>query len=1206
MANRDVTITLKVKDGEVKTATASVERLKKAASDVGPISSSKGPDGAAAAAAKRLGISYDDYIKKTKLASAGSREVTRAITDTAAAAKTAAPAVGSAGASLGSLAGAGAAAGAVVAGVAVVILGVIVAAVKLGSVIFDVTQQFAKYATEIGKGAEETGLAAETVSALTHELEAQGKSFNDLKGPISGFRKLIGEAAAGSEDARKKLNLLGIEPKKAITDLNGAFITAIDAIKNTRDPVEQVRLAFAAFGTEGYKLIPTLRAFPGDFAKISQRARELNLIVGDEGVRKGKDFQRVWTEIKQQADGIGRTFGESLGDPVIRVMTSINEALVRNQGAIKSWADSAASHFERIIALVEKRPLSTLFGGALGAAIVNAYDTPVNVAPNFNAVGPDRSKIEGREPAKPADLAAIEAARAEAEKRQKELLEQNKKNAAALIDIWKLAGGQAETELAKTFKSIADEFADNQNIDQFQQQVATLQASYLASIEKTYQTLDALEKNQAKENNLTANELQLLQAQQLKRRQDAGQKATDIEQQVADLIKKANEKADKETVASAEAASQQIIEVVQATTARRIAETEQALRLGIIKESTAANEIGNIQRELLVERKTQLQDLLKIIQGDAVKRNAINAQLTALEAEMATQRIDHAAKVKAALDKESEAAAKRLQEYQNFKNSLEDELDALSSANRELSVYQETLRDIERNYKDIAPAQKEHLLGLAAQIDLVTELNKKHDDLKEFFSDSLRYVFEGDFDGLFRSLQRRLTEPFIDRISDFLATNLLGFDPNATDNPVAKPIVGKISQTNEILNRMLVRMGGSPVGGGVAGLALGALTGGGIPGIGPGGTGVFNPFAGNNLNGPTGSLATLPNGEQAVNVNGGGGFLGNLKNLFSTKPGGIFAARNNVLTGKTSRMGGIAGGIGDLASLAGGLIGGRAGGILSSVGTGLSIGSMFGPWGAAIGAGIGLIAGLFGGDPKRKADKKENIPALNKGFVDALKQLNDILAGVRSLSIEPDEAISRANEVRAEIAGGFGIQFQSKKYRKQARTMIAAKLTQADVIIEQIKAGAEIARGAADRSKRILPEFAGGHYFADFFKPNGLMPGMFDGRDNILAMISRGEMVLNPNQQNRVRALAGSDVFAGAGIPNYPKGSSSPKLAIGGMAGAGLALSASPSVVVQPNFTMYVEGVSFDERSRAWIESDGGKRTLVNLIKKEKKSDSKL
>ena len=348
----------------------------------------------------------------------------------------------------------------------------------------------------------------------------------------------------------------------------------------------------------------------------------------------------------------------------------------------------------------------------------------------------------------------------------------------------------------------------------------------------------------------------------------------------------------------------------------------------------------------------------------------------------------------------------------------------------------------------------------------------------------------------------------------------------------------------------------------------------------------------------------LPNGEEAIQVDG--------RSIIQriTGPGGVFGSQgfgNNV---------GTFGAIGSIGNLVGGAVGGRVGGIISSTASGLalgaSIGSIIPGIGTAIGAAIGAIGGflfgIFQGDPKKKKDKNENLPNLAKGFTEAFSQLNEILTDMRALRIDPDEAIKRAGDVRAQIAGGFGIKFESSKYKKVAQQQIQSNLVQADSIIEQIKASAEIARGAADRSKRILPEFAGGTYFADYFKPNGLLPGMFDGKDNILAMISRGEMVLNPTQQNRVRALAGADVFAGAGIPNYPRASSTPKMAIGGIAGAGLQLISQqqPTVVVQPQFTMYVEGMTFDERSKAWIQSDGGKRTLVKIIKQEKKADRSL
>jgi hypothetical protein len=66
--------------------------------------------------------------------------------------------------------------------------------------------------------------------------------------------------------------------------------------------------------------------------------------------------------------------------------------------------------------------------------------------------------------------------------------------------------------------------------------------------------------------------------------------------------------------------------------------------------------------------------------------------------------------------------------------------------------------------------------------------------------------------------------------------------------------------------------------------------------------------------------------------------------------------------------------------------------------------------------------------------------------------------------------------------------------------------------------------------------------------------------------------------------MAGFDVFAGAGIPNYPKASSSPKLATGGIAGAGLALASSP-VVIQPNFTVELYGVPIGQHIEGYITS---------------------
>lgn len=297
---------------------------------------------------------------------------------------------------------------------------------------------------------------------------------------------------------------------------------------------------------------------------------------------------------------------------------------------------------------------------------------------------------------------------------------------------------------------------------------------------------------------------------------------------------------------------------------------------------------------------------------------------------------------------------------------------------------------------------------------------------------------------------------------------------------------------------------------------------------------------------PSGSTPTF-NGDSIPGI---GGSIPGVGGTGGT--GGISGSTTGGLRLPTTGLSGTLAGIGSIGVLAGNAIGGRLGGLISNVAggalTGLmlgtKIGAIGGPIGAAIGAGAGLLLSLFGGlfgDPKRKRDKNEKLPALQRGFVDAMQQLRDLLRDVRSLQVDPDQAIAKAVELRQQIASGFGLQFESKKYSRQAQQLISAKLAEADALIAEIRAAAEVSRAAAERSRRILPEFAGGIFisrqFATAFRRwNGLLPGVWTGRDSMPAMLAPGEMVLNPMQQARVRAAAGGDVFAAAGIPGYASG----------------------------------------------------------------------
>jgi hypothetical protein len=443
-------------------------------------------------------------------------------------------------------------------------------------------------------------------------------------------------------------------------------------------------------------------------------------------------------------------------------------------------------------------------------------------------------------------------------------------------------------------------------------------------------------------------------------------------------------------------------------------------------------------------------------------------------------------------------------------------------------------------YRQLTDEQKKNLDDKAKevakkreQVEDFEKAKKQMDEFKGFIKDSLNTLVNDGFGAMFKSILNKFKKMLIDMAVEWITSKLY-------------KLIFKDGQNS-----------GSGSGGGVGGILQSFL---GFLGIGKKGSGAA--------------------GSDGGGGSDGAGKVGSFGGLFDPKPNILNGGKPSALAGKMS-------GIGALATLAGSIIGGRVGGIMSMAGTGMSIGAMFGPWGAAIGAGVGALVGLFMGDPKKKVDKKENMPKLQKGFTDAMQQLRDLLSDRNALFGDPEGAVAKAMEIRGAIASGFGIEFQSKKYKKEAAKLIASRLIEADQLIKQIKEMADMARAANSVNTRLEAEFATGVFadrafirqHADFKRRNGLLAGGWTGRDTLPSMLAAGEMVLNPKQIDRVRSNAGFDAFRGAGIPNYASGTF-----------VGPSTSVAPAAAAQPVTVQIVLNNS------GLVESDI-KGVLVNGLK---------
>lgn len=1177
---RDVRLKIKVDDAEVKQAEASLNRLKKAADSTGRTTSFGGKTAVA------------DTEQQRKLAAFLGRELPQVSKTASTAIEAVETATIGASSGLGSVASAGGAVAIALAAAAVAVLVVVGVSALLTKEIFDLSKAFAAYGVEIGKSMDATGLMAESVSALRHESERQGVEFGNIERAASSFRKTIGEAAAGTEEARAKLAVFGLDGKRAIYDIDGAFRQAVKTIVSLPPGLKQTQAAFNAFGDDGYKLIPFFQSFNGNVDEAIKRAEDLGLVLSGKDVQASREFNRAFADTKAAIEGVKLAFGREFLETVTYVVRGFTNLLIENKDTIKSWAVAAGDAFEYVFSAAEKTGQKALdiftrtgefvqmhpeIFGDLASNIAGIGGSPgLSSLPNFDpSLNPQMAGMNNM-----ADPAALNAMR------------------AAQEEIRKKAEAEAE-KLRKTIQAQTDEMSkrvydlqfQNANFGKITEEAKMRHELFGKSIFAVNLTLrDQLIALAADKDALIAN------AEAAKKAEEARKKFNEA----VDTVK--NSGFDQRTAITAQnwELSKQL------ELGRELTDLEKnhiANAAAITTETEKARRAGFTQ----VQIATIIDELIK-------EQLKTTVQLTALDEKRA-----------AILQQIKDKA--RDESYRDFQESLDDQLLSVQRINQPLTVYEQVLRDLSRDYKDLTEEQKANLLITAQQIDATTELNRQHAEMKEFFKTSFRYIFDGDIKGLFSSWADKIKDNFADKLGDIFATSLLGFNPNQTSNPVAKPIVKTLDTTNKILGQILNAVGGGLPGmapgiGGGGGLNLGSIfggsAGGGIFNFGggsgdgggsPSGSGsIFNPNQGQ-----TGSINS--NGEYVVNGGQASNFLSNIRNLFSTQPGGIFAPVGNVLNGGApSAMGGILSGVGSIASTVGGMIPGRIGSTISMAGTGMQIGAMFGPWGALIGAGAGALLGFFGfKDPKRKQDHNENMPNLKKGFADSTAQFQQILADLRSMNGDPDQLLGQARDLRSQIASGFGIQFLSKKYKKQSAALIAQQLAaidrEPDGLMAQIIAAAAIARGAADRNKRILPEFAGGVFMSpDFRRYNGMLSGSWTGNDYRAALLADAEMVLNPSQQNNVRRAAGFDVFAGAGIPNYPRANPSRTLAGGGIAG-GISSSGggfSPNIMIQPNMMIELTGVSLDDKVEAFMTTDRGMRTQIKVVKKlQSKGDLK-
>lgn len=1016
-------------------------------------------------------------------------------------------------------------------------LAAVAAAVALSRAIWSLTKSYVAYAKEISIARDETGLTVRTLSALKFGVEAAGGSFDQFKNGLKEFYKTIGDANTGSKEANEKLARLGLTAQGAATNIEGAMRQAMLKIVSLRNPIEQFYAAVDAFGDDaGPSMLTFIKSINGDITKLNKNAEDLGITLSDRDTKAAKEFNRSLVEIQAVAQGVGMVFIRELLPDIKAVFSYIQTWFLQNKTEIGNWAIYAANAIRGLVS--EMKELGNWVGD-------NWYW--IRPAMAGATLGNSELAIFSLQQVKSSiDMAAQRGAQMPKANYDPSL------NSIPDLTQTPLTGFFPPSASGKAGKSAAAPKAA---------EIPKWMTESKAQAEQLKERLRLL-RNELKYFGQDTREAALMQ-------EFLGKKLFVVNKDLFDSILAETKSIDvaerkKKAVEEAEAALKKYSDVVKQLqdlyAADDLASKGEIARLTQLM--AAGTEFNEAQKQELKNREQikAFKEATKELSFEDAK--ALYAELLAKQqlALADAKEIDQL-RVKYEAQQRLKSLMGGLdEEYLNLTLELREYTTGIAATRVEILKLSDAYKKLSPDDQKAALARAAAIDGLREQRKAAEEARRQYDQFRSTILDGLEAMQDGAgsfFSWMYDRFKRFLRE----MVAEWLASKFFNMFYKGGNQQAA---------------------GANGGGGGIGGF-LGQLFGGGsAAGQGPGGTPMFN--GGNFAAGGAGGGAIsnqqvmqwLNGGTSGGSSSGGGGMRGILG------PGGLFGSKgfgNNV---------GTYSGIGALASVFGSLIPGRVGGAVSAGGTGMSIGAMIGSAvpvigtaiGAVVGGGIGALFGWLFGNKAEKRDKKEKWPQFQQGFTDSMTQLRDLINDVRTLRVDPESAIAQAGQIRQQMASGFGIQFESKKYQRESQRMITQRLVEADTLIDELRKVSDISRAASERDRRLLPEFAGGVYISSAFRKfNGMLGGSWTGRDTIPAMLAAGEMILNPMQQARVRSNAGGDPFRGAGIPGYADGG-----------------------VVQPtgpmNLNVYIE----QDAQGMWIataESDRGQKVIANVIEKK-------
>lgn len=203
------------------------------------------------------------------------------------------------------------------------------------------TNAYADYTSQIHDQMKVTGISAESLQGWGYVAKQSGIEANAFFSAMKIGSKNIGLAAVGQGKAKDVLRGLGIQIKDAtghIRSMDALLPEIADKIKRLKSPQLQAAAAAQIFGRSGADMLPFLLEGSAGIKVMTDRARELGLVLSNEAIAQGDELGDSMDDVKASLLGVRNTIFKELAPVLIQLARQFSDFVVRNRPQIEAFA----------------------------------------------------------------------------------------------------------------------------------------------------------------------------------------------------------------------------------------------------------------------------------------------------------------------------------------------------------------------------------------------------------------------------------------------------------------------------------------------------------------------------------------------------------------------------------------------------------------------------------------------------------------------------------------------------------------------------------------------------------------------------------------------------------------------------------------------------------------------------------------------------